>query len=54
MMIQLGVIEPLTSEWSSPLVIVPKKDNSLCICFEFHKLNSQSKFAMPISNAPSE
>lgn len=44
MMIQLGVIEPSTSEWSSPLVIVPKKDNSLRICVDFRKLNSQSKF----------
>lgn len=42
MMIQLGVIEPSISEWSSPLVIVPKKDNSLRICIDFHKLNSLS------------
>ncbi|KAG1929738.1 gag-pol fusion protein [Pimephales promelas] len=43
-MIQLGVIEPSVSEWSSPIVIVPKKDHTLRVCIDFRKLNSQSKF----------
>ncbi len=44
MMKELGVIEPSTSEWSSPLVIVPKKDGTLRVCINFRKLNAQSKF----------
>ncbi|KAL0155309.1 hypothetical protein M9458_049572, partial [Cirrhinus mrigala] len=43
-MLDLGVIEPSESEWSSPLVIVPKKDKSLRVCIDFRKLNSQSRF----------
>lgn len=41
---ELGVIEPSMSEWSSPMVIVPKKDGSLRVCIDFRKLNAQSKF----------
>ncbi len=44
MMKELGVIEPSMSEWSSPMVIVPKKDRSLRVCINFRKLNAQSKF----------
>lgn len=43
-MLELGVIEPSKSEWSSPIVIVPKKDNTLRICTDFRKLNAQSRF----------
>lgn len=43
-MLELGVIEPSKSEWSSPIVIVPKKDDTLRICIDFRKLNAQSRF----------
>lgn len=44
MMLELGVIEPSKSEWSSPIVIIPKKDDTLRICIDFRKLNAQSRF----------
>lgn len=44
MMKELRVIEPSSSEWSSPMVIIPKKDGSLRVCIDFRKLNAQSKF----------
>ena len=43
-MLRLGVVEASTSEWSSPVVIVFKKDGSLRICIDFRKLNAISEF----------
>lgn len=43
-MLRLGVIEPSSSEWSSLVVIILKKDGSLQICIDFRKLNSISEF----------
>lgn len=40
----LGVIKPSTSEWSSPIVILPKKDGTLRVCMDFRKLNAASQF----------
>ena len=39
-MLELGVIEPSTSSWSSPLVLVTKKDGSLRTCVDFRLVNS--------------
>lgn len=41
---RLGVIKPSQSEWCSLVVIVVKKDGSLCICIDFRKLNAVSEF----------
>lgn len=42
MMLQRGIIEPSFSKWSSPNILVPKKDGGFCL--EFRKVNAQTKF----------
>ena len=39
-----GLIEESTSEWSSPLVIVKKKDGSNRICVDYRKVNAVTNF----------
>lgn len=43
-MLQKRVIEECSSPWSSPIVVVPKPDDSLCLCNDFGKLNEISDF----------
>ena len=41
-LLKYDIIEPSTSEYSSPIVLVKKKDNSWRMCIDFRKVNSQS------------
>ncbi len=40
---EMGVIEPSSSEWSSPIILVQKKDSTLRFCLDFRKVNGVSK-----------
>ena len=38
-----GIIQPSKSPWASPVVLVQRKDNTLCFCVDYRKVNELTK-----------
>ena len=38
-MLKEGIVEQTNSEWASPMVIIKKKDDTICLCIDYRKLN---------------
>ena len=39
-MIKEEIIEPASSDWASLMVIIQKKDDTICMCVDYRRLNA--------------
>src|ERR1041385_816220 len=49
-MLQKGLIRPSASPWGSPVLFVDKRDNTIRMCVDYHKLNEvtiKNKYPLP-------
>ena len=42
-LLRAKIIEPSTSPWASPIVLVPKRDGTLCLCVDYRRQNRVTK-----------
>ena len=40
---EMGIIEPSTSKWASPIVLFSKKNGTICMRMVYRRLNSVSE-----------
>lgn len=43
-MLAENIIQPSTSPWATPIVLVPKKDGEIQFCADYHKVNQVAQF----------
>ena len=44
LMLKQGIIEPASCEWASLIVIIKKKDDTICLCVDYQRLNAMTQF----------
>ena len=42
-MLKEGIVEPPNIEWVSPMVMIKKKDDTICLCVDYRKLNAMTQ-----------